>query len=507
MRTLQDHLDAALNLDAADIDKLRALAAQLNNHTVMPVVGAGASYDCGMRLARELASDMRADYLADKTFQPYAANLLPTANPQPELGQVADAIYQGRGQQAVVEAVGLHDPALWPAADGIAPHFCTYCVLARLAREHVFEDAFSLNYDCGFEAGLKAEGFFRSPSTLPGRQWRDHATVIADASMNDVTTHPGALVLRKAHGCAEHYREERARAPESGAEEEIVIRASQLLDWRDDRWASETFCERSRRHVLLMLGFSGQDPVINSALRRVLEDVYRTTTPTGNPRVVAIDYQPDTVELRGLIQAGTGPAGPAAGTVTQVCTAGATTTAVTLVLLAEMLALRLHAEMASRGVTLSPQLDHRLAALTLAAPTMLRWSYLLQRPDPSPEFVQRINLQQAAEHGYVPLTHNMNTTALALKTRSLLRAELGYTTPETTQEALEAYGFVMSSGTAYLPTGLDYAELTRACTCGALEQARRVLLWPKNLDCVLVSEDADGRRGVSIQSEMGVVVP
>jgi hypothetical protein len=60
---------------------------------------------------------------------------------------------------AVVEALGLPDPALWPSADDIDPHFCSYRVLARLAREGVFEQAVTLNYDCAYEAGLKGEGF------------------------------------------------------------------------------------------------------------------------------------------------------------------------------------------------------------------------------------------------------------------------------------------------------------------------------------------------------------
>lgn len=38
----------------------------------------------------------------------------------------------------------------------------------------------------------------------------------------------------KTHGCAEHYREEISRAPNCGAENEIIIRRAQLLNWRTD---------------------------------------------------------------------------------------------------------------------------------------------------------------------------------------------------------------------------------------------------------------------------------
>ena len=49
-----------------------------------------------------------------------------------DLGRVAEAIYQGRGnsQQAVLDAIGIPDRSLWPAADELDEHFCAYRVLA-----------------------------------------------------------------------------------------------------------------------------------------------------------------------------------------------------------------------------------------------------------------------------------------------------------------------------------------------------------------------------------------
>ena len=151
--TLQQHFDAVSRLGSTVVSQLAALAAQLEGSAVLPLIGAGGSYDCGLPLAHRLGEDLLADYLADPAYAPHAARL------GPNLGEVADAIYTSADQLAVVTALGLPDPAKWPSADDIDPHFCAYRVLARLAREDHFSEAVSLNYDCGFEAALQEEGF------------------------------------------------------------------------------------------------------------------------------------------------------------------------------------------------------------------------------------------------------------------------------------------------------------------------------------------------------------
>jgi hypothetical protein len=438
----------------------------------------------------------------------------PAFNPRPSnhnecevktnLGAVADAIYLKRTQAELVRALGLHQSALWPDKRGLSGHFCTYRVLARLAREDVLAEAVTFNYDCGFEAGLHDEGFMFSNTTLPGHEWFDHATVIADAATNSQLDRRGAFVLIKAHGCAARYREVTRMGFPDSPEDAIVIRWSQLLDWRRDSWVRDIFCERARRHVLLLIGFSGQDPVVHITLTRVLEEVYKSAHGDP-PRVVVVGRSPDTLTLRMLAKAGA--AGSAPGVVTSVSTRDTTTTAVALILLVELLAQRLEPMLKRYAADLPGHLNTRLALLAVAAPTMMRWSFLLRRPVPWRDYTQRINLEQAAEHGYVPLMGNPHATARALHTRTEVRAALGLGPYETILEAVANHGFIVKPGLgrAFLPVGLDHAALLAAVTHGALEQTRLMLPRPKALDCVLVANGAT--IGISVDTGAEVTVP
>ncbi|HEV7529166.1 MAG TPA: SIR2 family protein [Solirubrobacteraceae bacterium] len=506
VRSLRQHCEAAVALGDQTLLALRALVGQLSGLMVLPLIGAGGSHDCGMRLASQLGQDLLADWEADPTYHPRPSGM--TA----DLGRVADAIYLGRGnsQQAVLDAVGIPDRSLWPAADELDEHSCAYRMLARLAREGLFDHAASLNYDCGAEAGMKAEGFSVNSATAAGRSWNDHATVIADSSAHDSPTQRGNFVFVKAHGCAEHYREEISRAPNSGAENEIIIRRAQLLNWGTDLWAQDFLRAKARNHVLLLVGFSGQDPVIYSEIDQVLSDVYRNTTPTGKPRVVVIDYQPDTSELLSLISTGLGGEDPDPDAIASIATTNGTTTAAMMVLLAEMLALELADPLAAVGVNVPAAVDGRLAMLVLAAPVMLRWSYLLREAEPELAFIQRTNLQQAAERGYVPLRANTETTARAIASRIAVRGALGRGDTESTIEVLSNGGWVISpaQGTAWLPVGVGHEQLLAAAApSGMLDHARRVLPRPAGLECVLVSGGSNGRRGISLDTGKEVAVP
>jgi hypothetical protein len=416
-------------------------------------------------------------------------------------------MYLQKSQREVVDGLGLDQPALWPDAPNLEDHFCVYRVLARLAREEFFNEAISFNYDCGFEAGLHDEGFMFSPRTMAGRRWHDHATVISDASTNARLQRRGAFGLIKAHGCAARYRESLSIGTPPAPEESIVLRWSQLLDWRTDSWARDVFSERARRNVLLLIGFSGQDPVIHIGLTRILEDVYRDQH-VATPRVVAIDFDPDTIHLQMLIREGCNGAVPA-GAVTHVSTRPASTTAVGLVLLTELLALRLDAAFRVHGFVLPRDLKSRLSALVVTAPAMLRWSYLLRRPDPWRDYAQRINLEQAARHGYVPLMAAPRTTALALQSRERLLASLRMPPDEIGPVAADNHGFVVQPGLgrAFLPVGLTRDELRHLTNSagGQLDQARRILDRPPGLDGVLASVTSGW--GVSIETGEEVSVP
>ena len=54
---------------------------------MLPILGAGSSHDCGMRLGKQIGEDLYNDYLANSAYAPHAAGL------NPELGEVADAIF------------------------------------------------------------------------------------------------------------------------------------------------------------------------------------------------------------------------------------------------------------------------------------------------------------------------------------------------------------------------------------------------------------------------------
>ncbi|MFZ2112977.1 MAG: SIR2 family protein [Solirubrobacteraceae bacterium] len=501
--TLQEHLDAAAALDSGVLDDLRALARQLDGHTVLPLIGAGGSYDCGMPLAGHIGENLRDDYYANPSFDPHTAGL------QPDMADVAEEIFIAANQTAVVQALGIPDPALWPPAHDIDDHFCGYRVLARLAREDLYTDAVTLNYDCAYEAGLQTEGFTLARGATPGGRWRDHVTLIADPEGNNSTVRPGSLALRKLHGCAAHYRDEVDRAASNHPEDRIVIRRRQLLNWRQDIWARDYLRHAARTSILLLLGFSAGDPDIVGELYGLLSDVYASSSASGEPRIIVIDPQPDTPQLHGLIHAGLGDSSSAPGAITKIRTRPATTTATLLALLTETLHHHLQPAMTSGGLTLPGTLDPRMAALSVAAPVMLRWSYLL-RPSQDEDLNQRANLQSAARHGYVPLRLDGDTTVRALRTRAELRATLGRAAPESTREALENHSFLTdpARGVAYLPCGLDLDTLRGgARPAGELQTARETLPWPERLECVIVAESPAGWRGVSLATGREVPVP
>lgn len=507
IKTLQEHLDVAAAMPRNDVTAIRSLADQLDSRPVMPVIGAGGSVDCGMRLARDLAADLHDEYTsAPAMFAPYPEGV---ESFRTDLGAVADAIGLTQTQRQLVETLGLDQEALWPSRGGLTGHFCAYRPLSRLAREGIFTEAITFNYDCGFEAGLDDEGFLFGPSTMRGRRWHDHATTIADAGTNAELQPRGAFVLYKVHGCTARYREVRGLGSPPFPEDAIILRWTQLLDWRRDYWARDVLSERARRHVLLLLGFSGQDPVIHIGLTRVLEEIYASGAP-GAPRVIVVGWEPDTLSLRLLRRAGRGGRALSATDVDFISTQGHTTTAFAMVLLTEMLAIRLRHLLTRSGVVLGRGVDTRIASLALAAPAMLRWSFLLRRPLPWQDYAQRINLVQAAGRGYVPLTADPYATVAALAARQTIRSQIGLTIPESTREALANNGFVVQrgGGEAFMPTGLSFAELRNAARHGGeLENARRTLAYPSALECVLVGHDGGRRRGISLHTGAEVRVP
>ena len=469
------------------------MAAQLASETVVPLLGAGASFDCGMLLAGHIAAALHEDYVRDDRFLPHPC----TASD--DLGAISEAIYDVAGQSAVVEMLGLPDPALWPDADDVDGHFCAYRVLARLAREQLFDDALSLNYDCNYEAGLKDEGFMLAPDVRGGTAFRDHVKVMSDAFTASATVKT-SMTLRKIHGCAARYRtavDEGATAPEN----DIVIRAEQLQDWTGRDWAELRLRAIAQESVMLMIGFSARDAVIVNELADLLGAVYSARPPNGDPRIIAMDYNTATTELQRLVEEiGLNGAPLAPGRTAFVSTSGTSTTSALLVLLTEMLARHLASAFAGAGYSLPTNMESRLGELTLAAPTMLRWAFLLL---PSRD-LNYPNLQRAGNDGYVPLCLNPPFTARVLQQRKSLRARLGLSGEETLVDLMKNHGFIVPpGGLAYLPTGLSDEDVAAACRpAGPTGLVGRSLSRPA-VDCVMIGES----RGFSLDTGKEVKLP
>lgn len=499
VRSFEQHLKLAVRLNPERIEAIVGLAKQLRGRPVLVLLGAGASHDCGMRLAGQIGSDLYADYQSDPRYEP--RDLVGE-----DLSEVAEAIYNKTGQVGVVEALGIPEHELWPRAEGYEEHFCFFRVMARLAREDAFQEAIGFNYDCGGEAGLREEGFFDSATTAPGSQWRDHVSVITDRASFLALERPGSLTYIKGHGCAERFRQLAPEGAEAAAET-IVIRRSQLTNWRNDSWMQDRLRDRARNHVLLLIGFSGQDPVLHGEIETILGEVYSEHSDPESPRLVVVDWEPNTSVLHGLIRSGLGGRDPEGDEVAAIDVSGASTTASTLVLLTETLALLLEPSLAEHGVELGEALGPRMAALTISAPAMLRWTYLL-RSHSQNGFVQKINLEQAAEGGYVPLGADPDGVARSLAARRRLRELLGMNPEEGCTELLAEHSFIAHRGFAYLPVAISEGELLAACQPGGrCDRASSLLEFPDELECILVACASDELRGVNLATGAPMEVP
>lgn len=501
---IAEHIEKALALSDAEVSDLRALAEQISGKEILPIVGAGASHDCGMRLAGEIAADLHAECREDGSMSSAIEGV-----GDRELGEIAEVIYKARNedQQAVLEAVGLPEPDRWPATNEIDPHFCALRLLARAIREQPYlRTAFSFNYDCCGEAALGAEGFLRDDGTAKGARWPDHADFLCNQVQYQGPGGRDGFEFVKAHGCAEHYREEWSAEESQAVAEQIVIRTTQVESWQGRAWASAAFRAQVQSSILLLVGFSGQDKATTETLKEVFEDIYSAATGSGRPRLVVIDHEPDTAALEKLIAYGVGPGGAAEGAVTKISTASSSTTAVLMTLVIEMIAFELQGSLEVIGHSLPSDHAERIALLGLAGPPMARWSFLLDN-SPDKTFIQRVNAAMHKDPYYVPLTQDTCVTARALKIRHDLRQRFGLTKAERPRALGDTDGFIVHRGRAYMPVGLDLEQLKEAHSRGALDAAKDVLRWPRDLSPVLVYGEGGELHGVSIEKGRMVSVP
>jgi hypothetical protein len=502
IQSFESHLDLALAMEPDELEAVRALAAQLKGMKILPILGAGASHDCGMRVAGDIATDLHADCCVDEGLRASVQGIAPD-----DLGGIAEAIYtnHGNNHQAVLEAIGMPDPHQWPGAPEVDPHFCALRLLARAAREHKgLGSAFSFNYDCCKEAALRAEGFSWSRERTAGLVWVDNVNVFCNKEMYVDPHISSGFELIKIHGCAEHYREAYKENECEEVAEAVVIRAKQIETWEERLWAKRSLAEGVQKSVLLLVGFSGQDQATATELKAVLEDICSSAPDPTPPRLVVIDHNPDTDALQELIDYGVSPEGTGDGAVTKVCTANSSTTAVLMVLLAEMIALELEPALTELGFTLSLEPDERLGLLALAGPAMARWSFLLGKG--SEAYMQRISAGMEG-HDYVPLSYEPPLAVRAFKIREELREVIGRTGPERASDLADTDGFILHSGCAYLPLGIDLDQVKTAHRSGLLEQAKDVLPKPEGVELILVCEDGGVRKGFSLARGQEVPVP
>jgi SIR2-like domain len=494
-RDLVAHIKESGGLPTSEIEGIKQLATQLHGERVLPVVGAGASFDCGMCLASEIAEDLFTSYIANSDFAPHLAHLAKT-----DLGSIAEAIYLRTDQSRVVSELGLPDRAIWRPATQMGSHFCVYSVLARMVREKFVEEAFGFNYDCGAEAAFQAEGFAYG-NVSPGKHWIDRARTVADGATNASTKKDSSsFTLYKANGCAERFRELAIQDVQKAAEE-IIVRTDQIDRWKDSAWSEPPFISRAQNHVLMLIGFAAQDPKISVALKQALEAIHQAAPTNGQPRVVAVDHSPNTAPIESLIDSGLGGVQPPAGVATRICTQGATSTAALVVLLCELLEIELGQELAKAAVPLPVDLEARLALFAVSAPAMHRWSYLMEDRDGN--LIQRANV--LANGGYVPLGNNPELAARQILARKQLREGLGLLDDETPTEAAAHGGFIPHplGGRAYMPLGVEHGVLTALFRPGAEHERLKGTLrgqYPSGIECVLVSGDGSQRRGVSLSS-------
>jgi SIR2-like domain len=483
---------ASLVSQAAEIsdDEWRALedaAQQVTPLSILPVVGAGASRACGAPSASILAQ-MLYGKMSDGT--------LPLSDPPSDLdtvavrevlGKLADAAYlENKRSRAVLEAIGFGDTSVWPTADDIfdafeiTEHDCSYRVLARLAKESFISESVTFNYDCNFEGGLLKEGFFASTTRTPGR-WPERFSVIANAQQNADVARRAEFTLNKVHGCVQTWRDAGGSEEASDA---VVIRWSQLLDWREDRWARDLFRDRARRHVLLLLGFSGTDAVIHSTLQAVMKELARDEELEGPSRVRVFDTEPTTLTLRMLVDAGH-------GTVHDRCFFAVSNLAAAVLTLYVLLVHNRLAEYAhsnARALSVPPGRRSLLRRISLSGPAMLRWTWSILGSTQASTGLR--GLRQRGDNYYIPLSASPARTLTAFEIRDELAASHGVEAEDEASDQAGSFLAVPRVGRAFMPIGLYPHETEQLASAGSLTQLPVPLTSPAGgLDRVVVARD------------------
>lgn len=484
------------------LDDVAALAAELSGKALLPVIGAGGSFACLVRLAGDLADGLWAAIddgsIAMLSLPSDAAKL----RADRDLGAVADVIHLEHPPETTIEALGFADRKVWPGPLDVvglhdtSPHECAYRVLARMARERLIGESVTFNYDCHFEGSLLREGFqFRTPGGSHA-SWPDRFDVVADKESHTSLEARGDFVLQKVHGCAETWRARRA-ANLREASEAIVIRWSQLLDWRHDFWARDLFRDRARRHILLLIGFGGEDAVIHSALAEVMREV-TVIRPGPTSRVRVLDRHPEKLRLRMLVEAGGGtstvrsiPVGNGNPVLAQVL----------LLLLSELVRLKLQSYATSAGETLRLPASRRsqILRITASGPAMMRWTYGIALAARGGVTGVLATMDERGDEYYAPLTTEPSRALRAFETREELAAMLGVD-PDGEDSLPDGAIRRSVDVRAWVPLGLLEHELDSLEQADVLAQVAERLVEIPDLKYAVVAKTPDGLRARSVDT-------
>lgn len=497
---MEEFIDAAINLGGYKWRQIKGLAAELANRSILPVTGAGASCGCrvkpGVPSAGELARRLHAG------VEGGAIQLSPRPDGfgqmKKDLGNIAEAICLQNKPSVVLDALGFDKSDEWPGAADIEPHACPYRVLARMAREQLIEETLTFNYDCHNEAACAAEGFLLRNHMLSSQLWPSRYGVVSTPADNASVDRRADFTVIKAHGCVESWRIERPSwTPSSGRpdpSDRIVIRRSQLLDWREDFWVRDLVAERARRHILMLIGCSAQDPVIQISLKRLMDEV-RKVDPKGPARIRVLDIKPNTLALRSVMKAsGVGPTRSDrrhAEIIVPGKNADHQLGGMLTALLTELMAGSLMDFSVPWATMFPAEIGPRTTLLAQTAPTMVRWSWWLLGKSRLGAMGLAVDLQHRRDNCYVPLLADPIVTLRATAARRRLLARLGRDLEAHPAEVRRS-GFVVNDAraAAAIPLGLSRDDLLAGRS--QLARATRELETPGlELYAALAGDEAD----------------
>ena len=208
-----DLISRAESFSAETWAAIEQLAGELKHRAVLPVIGAGGSFACGSEGAKALAEEL---------FAKVESGEIKLANPptdlehiRSDLGKMADAISIEHSPNLVMESLGFRDERRWPTPlqlfaryeQETEVHRCAYRVLARMAKERLFAESITFNYDCHYEGALLKEGFFSPRRATHQNRWPEFFTVVSDAASHASLAFRGEFVLNKVHGCVQTWRQ------------------------------------------------------------------------------------------------------------------------------------------------------------------------------------------------------------------------------------------------------------------------------------------------------------